>query len=101
MIAQRTAAIVAAALMVGAGVLAHPPLRLSEPNALLIRWKAWAGNWHGPTSSTATASIGGRLSEENNAKGVAANSFTAQFAIDWIRVYRCASDPDKGRVCMR
>jgi len=101
MIAQRTAAIVVAALMVGAGALAHPPLRLSKPNALLPRWIARAGNWHWSTNSTATALIGGRMSEENNAKGVAADSFPAQFAIDWIRVYRCASDPDEGRAWMR
>lgn len=49
----------------------------------------------------ANLAVGGRLSEENNAKGVAARSFPAQFAIDWIRVYRCASDPDTGRACMK
>lgn len=49
----------------------------------------------------ANLAVGGRLSEENNAKGLAAKSFPAQFAIDWIRVYRCGSDPDTGRACMR
>jgi beta-glucanase (GH16 family) len=49
----------------------------------------------------ANLAVGGRLSEENNAKGVAASSFPAQFAVDWIRVYRCSSDPDKGRACMK
>lgn len=49
----------------------------------------------------ANLAVGGRLSEENNAKGVAGKSFPAQFAIDWIRVYACASDPAKGRACMR
>lgn len=49
----------------------------------------------------ANLAVGGRLSEENNAKGVAAGSFPAQFAIDWIRVYRCASDPQTGRACIR
>ncbi|AUX70286.1 hypothetical protein CHX26_12965 [Porphyrobacter sp. HT-58-2] len=49
----------------------------------------------------ANLAVGGRLSEENNAKGVAASSFPAQFAIDWIRVYQCGSDPDKGRACMK
>jgi beta-glucanase (GH16 family) len=49
----------------------------------------------------ANLAVGGRLAEENNAKGVAAESFPAQFAIDWIRVYRCASDPVTGRACMR
>lgn len=48
----------------------------------------------------ANLAVGGRLSEENNAKGVAAGSFPAQFAIDWIRVYRCARDPQTGRACM-
>jgi beta-glucanase (GH16 family) len=49
----------------------------------------------------ANLAVGGRLSEENNAKGVAADTFPAQFAIDWIRVYRCASDPATGRACIR
>ena len=49
----------------------------------------------------ANLAVGGRLSEENNAKGVAASSFPAQFAIDWIRVYQCGSDPDTGRACMK
>jgi beta-glucanase (GH16 family) len=49
----------------------------------------------------ANLAVGGRLSEENNAKGVAAGSFPAQFAIDWIRVYRCARDPVTGRACIR
>jgi beta-glucanase (GH16 family) len=49
----------------------------------------------------ANLAVGGRLAEENNAKGLAAESFPAQFAIDWIRVYRCASDPAKGRACIR
>jgi len=45
--------------------------------------------------------VGGRLAEENNARGVAGESFPAQFAIDWIRVYRCTSDPATGRACMQ
>lgn len=49
----------------------------------------------------ANLAVGGRLSEENNAQGLAASSFPAQFAIDWIRVYRCASDPETGRACIR
>lgn len=49
----------------------------------------------------ANLAVGGRLSEENNAKGVAGKSFPAQFAIDWIRVYSCASDPGRGRACIR
>lgn len=49
----------------------------------------------------ANLAVGGRLSEQNNAKGLAEASFPAQFAIDWIRVYRCASDPETGRACMQ
>ena len=49
----------------------------------------------------ANLAVGGRLSEENNAKGVAGRSFPAQFAIDWIRVYACTDDPDTGRACMK
>lgn len=49
----------------------------------------------------ANLAVGGRLAEENNAKGVAADSFPAQFAIGWLRVYRCASDPDTGQACIR
>ncbi|GAB4477375.1 MAG: glycoside hydrolase family 16 protein [Erythrobacter tepidarius] len=48
----------------------------------------------------ANLAVGGRLSEENNAKGVAGKTFPAQFAIDWIRVYRCVRDPTRGRACM-
>lgn len=49
----------------------------------------------------ANLAVGGRLSEENNAKRVAKESFPAQFAIDWIRVYTCASDLQRGRACIR
>jgi len=42
-----------------------------------------------------------RRAEENSAKGVAASSFPAQFAIDWVKVYRCASNPTTGRACIR
>ncbi|WP_296720604.1 hypothetical protein [Erythrobacter sp.] len=38
--------------------------------------------------------------EETNVKRLAANAFPAQFAIDWIRGYRCTNDPDTGRACM-
>lgn len=49
----------------------------------------------------ANLAVGGQLAEKNNAKGLAGNSFPAQFAIDWIRVYRCTSDPATGRACMQ
>lgn len=49
----------------------------------------------------ANLAVGGRLSEESNAGGLAAKSFPAQFALDWIRGYRCASDPATARACIR
>ncbi len=49
----------------------------------------------------ANLAVGGHLSEKNNAKGVAAGTFPTQFAIDWVRVYRCARDPETGRACIR
>jgi beta-glucanase (GH16 family) len=73
------------------------------------QWRTAAPNARGRPSAPfdqpfyvmANLAVGGRLSEENNAGGLAAKSFPAQFAIDWIRVYRCASDPAKGRACIR
>ena len=67
------------------------PLAKGNPNAPFDQ----------PFYVMANLAVGGRLSEENNAKGLAGKSFPAQFAIDWIRVYRCAADPDTGRACMR
>lgn len=67
------------------------PLARGNPNAPFDQ----------PFYVMANLAVGGRLAEENNAKGLAGKSFPAQFAIDWIRVYRCASDPAKGRACMR
>lgn len=67
------------------------PLASGNPNAPFDQ----------PFYIMANLAVGGRLSEENNAKGLAAKSFPAQFAIDWIRVYRCANDPATGRACMR
>lgn len=49
----------------------------------------------------ANLAVGGRLSEEHNAKGLAEDSFPAQLTIDWIRVYTCASDPETGRACIK
>lgn len=54
-----------------------------------------------PFYMMANLAVGGRLAEDNNAKGLAGKSFPAQFAIDWIRVYRCAADPDTGRACIK
>jgi beta-glucanase (GH16 family) len=49
----------------------------------------------------ANLAIGGRLSEDNNDKGVAANVAPAEFAIDWIRIYQCRADREKGLACMK
>jgi len=49
----------------------------------------------------ANLAIGGRLSEENNDKGVAADVVPAEFLIDWIRIYQCAEDPDTGLACLQ
>lgn len=78
-------------------------------NVTAEQWSTAAPNAKGrpaapfdqPFYIMANLAVGGRLSEENNAKGVAARSFPAQFAIDWIRVYRCARDPETGRACIR
>jgi beta-glucanase (GH16 family) len=48
----------------------------------------------------ANLAIGGKLSEDNNDKGVAADVVPAAFAIDWIRVYQCAEDRETGLACM-
>ncbi len=39
--------------------------------------------------------------KQNSAKGLAGRPFPAQFASNWIRVYRCAGDPETGRAGMR
>lgn len=49
----------------------------------------------------ANLAIGGKLSEENNDKGVAKNAIPAEFAIDWIRIYQCRADKVKGLACMK
>ena len=48
----------------------------------------------------ANLAIGGKLSEDNNDKGVAENVAPAIFAIDWIRIYQCPADMEKGLACM-
>jgi beta-glucanase (GH16 family) len=49
----------------------------------------------------ANLAIGGGLSEKNNDKGVASNVTPAAFLIDWIRIYQCSSDKEKGLACMQ
>lgn len=48
----------------------------------------------------ANLAVGGRLSEENNDKGIVMDSIPATFMIDWIRIYQCNGDKDTGRACM-
>ncbi|QIQ86349.1 glycoside hydrolase family 16 protein [Erythrobacter sp.] len=67
------------------------PLADGNPNAPFDR----------PFYLMANLAVGGGLSERNNDKGFVEASFPAQLAIDWVRVYRCAEDPDKGLACMR
>ncbi|MFM2022373.1 MAG: Glucan endo,3-beta-glucosidase precursor [Pseudomonadota bacterium] len=48
----------------------------------------------------ANLAIGGKLSEENNDKGIIMNSVPAEFLIDWIRVYQCKDDRESGLACI-
>jgi beta-glucanase (GH16 family) len=66
------------------------PLARSNPNAPFDK----------PFYIMANLAIGGKLSEENNDKGVADNVAPAEFAVDWIRIYQCKSDREKGLACM-
>jgi beta-glucanase (GH16 family) len=49
----------------------------------------------------ANLAIGGKLSEENNDKGIIMNSIPAAFMIDWIRVYQCKDDRESGLACIK
>ncbi len=49
----------------------------------------------------ANLAIGGGLSEKNNDKGVAADVTPAEFQIDWVRIYQCGDDKEKGLSCMQ
>ncbi|MES2781814.1 MAG: glycoside hydrolase family 16 protein [Pseudomonadota bacterium] len=49
----------------------------------------------------ANLAIGGGLSEKNNDKGVASDVTPAAFLIDWIRIYQCSEDVEKGLACMQ
>ena len=72
------------------------------------RWSTAARNARGnpaapfdqPFYLMANLAIGGKLSEENNDKGVARDVVPAELAIDWIRVYQCDGDRDTGLACM-
>lgn len=49
----------------------------------------------------ANLAIGGGLAERNNDKGVASDVTPAEFLIDWIRIYQCKGDSEKGLACMQ
>lgn len=44
--------------------------------------------------------VGGRLPEQNNEGGVDSGAFPAEMLVDWVRVYGCQSDPERGLACM-
>lgn len=48
----------------------------------------------------ANLAIGGRLSEENNDKGIVMDSIPSEFLIDWVRIYQCKGDRETGLSCM-
>ncbi len=79
-------------------------------------WEVKAGQWDSasplaksnavapfdqPFYIMANLAIGGGLSEKNNDKGVAVNVAPVDFLIDWIRIYQCADDREKGLACMQ
>jgi beta-glucanase (GH16 family) len=49
----------------------------------------------------ANLAVGGRLSEENNDKGIVNGVVPAEFMIDWIRVYQCKEDRETGLACIK
>lgn len=44
--------------------------------------------------------IGGNFPEPLNATGIANTTLPNQFLIDWVRVYQCSTDIEKGLACM-
>lgn len=49
----------------------------------------------------ANLAIGGKLSEQNNHGGIAADVAPAELVIDWIRISQCANDRETGLACMQ
>ena len=49
----------------------------------------------------ANLAIGGKLSEENNYKGIVSESVPAELTIDWIRISPCKNDRETGLACMQ
>ncbi len=48
----------------------------------------------------ANLAVGGRLSEDYNDKTFEADTFPTEFVIDWVRVYQCGPDREKGLACI-
>ncbi len=48
----------------------------------------------------ANLAVGGRLSEENNAKAFDPDTFPTKFLIDYVRIYQCEGDSETARACM-
>lgn len=48
----------------------------------------------------ANLAVGGKLSEDNNDKGLDPKAIPAELVIDWIRVYQCDGDRESGLACM-
>lgn len=44
--------------------------------------------------------VGGRLPEGNNGGGVDSSAFPAELLVDWVRVYNCEADQERGLACM-
>lgn len=49
----------------------------------------------------ANLAVGGAWPERENEKGLAQNALPNQFEIDWIRVYQCSTDRQRGLACMQ
>jgi beta-glucanase (GH16 family) len=79
-------------------------------------WRATSADWrNGAIAPDAAAAapfnqpfylmlnlaVGGRLPEGRNERRFDPSTFPAVLLVDWVRVHRCASDPETGRACMR
>lgn len=67
------------------------PLAKGNPNAPFDR----------PFYIMANLAVGGAWPERENEKGLAPDALPNQFEIDWIRVYQCRTDRDRGLACIR
>lgn len=67
------------------------PLAKGNPNAPFDR----------PFYIMANLAVGGAWPERENEKGLAPDALPNQFEIDWIRVYQCRTDPERGLDCIQ